>query len=89
MCSIIERELGISAARLPYREWLDVALEEGSMESLQEFFDDHFLNMAAGTLVLSTEGGRRVSPTLRCVGAVDMHTVQRFLKSWRAQGLLV
>jgi hypothetical protein len=90
MCTIIERQLGISSKRIPYSDWLHEALTTGGdLENLEEFFSDYFIGMSSGSLVLSTDAARSVSPTLRSVGAVNMDTVKGYLSCWKRQGLLI
>lgn len=90
MCTIIERQLGISSKRIPYSDWLHEALKTGGeLENLEEFFRDYFVGMSGGSLVLSTDAARSVSSTLRSVGAVNMDTVKGYLISWKRGGLLV
>ena len=90
VCTVIERNLGLSSKRLPYAEWLHQATTNGRhLENLPEFFRDHFLQMAGGSLVLDTARTRSISPTLRSVGGVDVETINRYLDAWKRQGFLV
>lgn len=61
---------------------------KGSSQSLKEFFQDHFLHMSSGSLILDTKAARHVSPTLKSTGAVDMATVELYLSFWRKSEFL-
>ncbi|KAL8823834.1 MAG: hypothetical protein Q9191_005512 [Dirinaria sp. TL-2023a] len=88
MCTVIERSLSLQVGRrLPFQEWLDKMLAgKGSSESLKDFFQNHFLHMACGSLILDTKAARNVSLTLKSAGAVDMATVELYLDFWRKSG---
>jgi hypothetical protein len=81
--------LGIVSQRLPYKEWLQQAIaRELHPESLHEFFQDHFLRMSNGGIILDTKMCRSVSPSLRVAGGVGLMEVSLYLKSWKQQGYL-
>ena len=90
MCTVIERGLSLQLGkRLPFPEWLDAMLAaKGSSQSLKDFFQDHFLHMSSGSLVLDTGAARTVSPTLKSTSAVDMATVDLYLNFWRKSEFL-
>lgn len=74
---------------MPFQEWLDSMLAaKGGSQSLKDFFQNHFLHMSSGNLVLDTTAARKVSPTLISSGAVDIATVQLYLDFWRQSGFL-
>lgn len=78
----------------PYGEWLrealsfDSSLKDGTIIDLAPFFNDHFLRMSTGGLVLDTSEARQASPTLVSIGAVSINTVVAYMKSWEDQGFL-
>lgn len=59
-----------------------------SSQSLKDFFQNHFLHMSTGNLILDTKAARTVSPTLKSTGAVDIATVELYLDFWRKIGFL-
>ena len=85
MCTVIEHGLSLQVGkRLPFSEWLDAMLAaKGSSQSLKDFFQNHFIHMASGSLILDTKAARTVSTTLKSTGAVDMATVELYLDFWR------
>ena len=74
---------------MPFRDWLNkIAASNEKSQSLLEFFQNHFLHMSSGTLVLDTELARKASSTLRSAGSVDVRTIELYLDHWRSTGFL-
>lgn len=90
MCTIIERMLSLETAqRMPFQVWLNkvTASNENSQELL-DFFQNHFLHMSSGSVVLDTTLARNASSTLRSTGGIDMSTIGLYLNHWRRSGFL-
>ena len=90
MCTIVERGLSLeSAQRMPFQEWLNkVTASSENSQDLLDFFQNHFLHMSSGSLVLDTTLARNTSSTLRSTGSIDMSTVELYLSHWRLSGFL-
>ena len=90
ICSIIERKLGLPLkSRLPFEDWLkQISTLEDSPSDLMEFFSRYFLRMSSGSLVLDTTNSRRLSPTLRSTGAIQVKEIGLYLDYWRQSGFL-
>ena len=74
---------------MPFRDWLDkVAASNENSQDLLDFFQNHFLHMSSGTLVLDTTLARKASSTLRSTGSVDVRTIELYLDHWRRTGSL-
>ena len=85
MCTVIERSLSLETAqRMPFEDWLNkVAASNENSQDLLDFFQNHFLHMSSGSLVLDTTLARKASSTLRSTGSVDIRTVGLYLDHWR------
>lgn len=85
MCAIIEQSISFpSVGRLPFSAWLDkVSSAKNNSQDLIEFFQDHFLHMATGNLILDTAKAREVSDTLKSTGTVDQSAVTAYLGFWK------
>jgi hypothetical protein len=86
-------ELGVDEHhRVPFAEWLKEVKrtpEEGNRAAaLAEFFEQDFVWMSGGGVILSTETSRRDSPTLRRVGPVQAETIRRYIEYWRSIGFI-
>ena len=84
----------LSVSTLPYEKWLEKVKSTQGPETnpcakIVPFLEGEFLRMAAGTVVLDTQEGRRLSETLRACDALDMRVVERYVDSWRQGGFLV
>lgn len=90
MCTVIEHQLSLkSSSRLPFKDWLKRFSEtKEASQDLMQFFQDYFLHMSNGSLVLDTKATRLVSRTLRSTGDVDLDTVREYLEFWRRTGNL-
>ncbi|KFA80971.1 hypothetical protein S40288_00833 [Stachybotrys chartarum IBT 40288] len=86
--TFLSEELGLlGAARLPFEEWLQKALDVGIGGSLSAFFQDHFRDLALGTIVLDTTKARAISPTLKGSNAVQKELIVRYVRRWKDLGL--
>lgn len=90
MCTVIERNLSLETVqRMPYKDWLNkVAASNENSRDLLEFFQNHFLHMSSGSLILDTTLARKTSATLRSTGSVDIRTIDSYLGHWRRTGFL-
>lgn len=84
MCTVVERNLGLSRfARISLPDWLvQVRESDDCPDSLMDFFQNYFITMSGGQLVLDTASSRAVSRTLRSAGAVAPGTVEKYLNFW-------
>lgn len=87
--------LGISHENVvPFGEWLSrVRQYHGSTDEnpagrLIDFFDDHFLRMTCGDLVLDTMQSRACSKTLRYTGPIEKELVKKYFTTWQNSGFL-
>lgn len=86
--TFLSEELGLlGVARLPFEEWLQKALDVGIGGSLSAFFQDHFRDLALGTIVLDTTKARAISPTLKGSNAVQKELIVRYIRRWKELGL--
>ena len=86
--TIMAYELGIADNGLmPFDEWKRKAAELGVIESLSDFFGDHFRALALGSIVLDTTKARAASGTLRGSSALSRDLLVKYLERWTEQGL--
>ena len=89
---ILGEKLGLGGERLPFEEWLEVVRgneEEGNVaKKLTGFFEEEFLRMATGEVVLGTEKATGVSKMLAECGGVPRDVVERYVDAWRGVGFL-
>ncbi|KAL2163194.1 hypothetical protein VTH06DRAFT_5250 [Thermothelomyces fergusii] len=87
---IIAHELGLRGPGrlLPYDEWLRRAREAGAIDSLADFFENHFRTLALGDIILDTARARRISPTLRQSGGLGADLIAKYVRDWMKQGFL-
>jgi len=85
ICTVLERELSLERnSRLPFATWLEkFAKTEGISQDLRDFFQDYFLRMSGGTLILDTEEACKASHTLRSSGDVSHSIIQKYVRFWR------
>ena len=90
MCTVMERNLSLEAVqRLSFEDWLNkVAASNENPPDLLDFFQNHFLHMSSGSLILDTTLARKASSTLRSTGSVDIGTIGLYLDHWRRTGFL-
>lgn len=90
VCTIIERVLDLPRqARQPFKEWFSDALAaEGNLSDLRTFFENYFLHVSSGGLILDTRNSRAVSPTLKSTEAVAAETIELYVHFWRQSGFL-
>ena len=90
MCTVLERNLSMKTpSRLPFKEWLMRFSEtKEASRALMEFFEDYFLQMSSGSLVLDTKAARNISCTLESTGDVDLGTVGKYVEFWTSIGFL-
>lgn len=87
--TIMARELGLSRPyTIPFSEWLKRVSGQGSIESLKEFFRDHYQDLSQGSVVLDTTQCRSISKTLRGEAAVGDDLLVQYIKRWRSEGFL-
>ena len=86
--TVMAYELGIADKGLiPFEEWHRRAAELGLIESLSDFFGDHFRALALGEVILDTTKARAASGTLRGSSGVSRDLIIEYLRRWREQGL--
>ncbi|KAI8630830.1 acetyl-CoA synthetase-like protein [Xylariaceae sp. FL1651] len=87
--TIMANELGLRHPyTIPYDQWIKRAAELGSVESLKEFFKDHYQDLAQGSVTLDTTHCRSVSKTLRGQSAVEKDLLIQYIRRWRRDGFL-
>ncbi|MCJ1251634.1 hypothetical protein MMC30_008869 [Trapelia coarctata] len=96
MMAVLADELDIPPASIiPFDDWLNRVREHsGSVETenpakkILEFFDEHFLRMACGGLVLNTTRSREHSKTLASGEPVSADLARRYVQAWKEMGFL-
>jgi thioester reductase-like protein len=96
MVALLADSLDIPRDRIiPFKEWLRrVRAFPGAVEwdnpaaKLVDFFDEDFVRMSCGGVLLDTEKSQRHSATLRGVGPVSAEVVKRYIQAWKQSGFL-
>lgn len=87
--TIMGRELGLSSpTMIPFEQWLKRAVEAGAIRSLEGFFQDHFLELGAGGVILDTAKSRALSKTLTGSGGLGRELIAEYIRRWRRDGFL-
>ncbi|KAH8704876.1 hypothetical protein BGW36DRAFT_421463 [Talaromyces proteolyticus] len=80
---------------IPFKEWVEKVQEypasgnpENPAKKILEFFDDHFMRMACGGLVLDTTMSRAHSQTLANAKPISVDLVQKYVEYWKKTGFL-
>ncbi|KAJ5673963.1 hypothetical protein N7462_009402 [Penicillium macrosclerotiorum] len=80
---------------VPFDQWLQRVRtassdidNENPARKILEFFDEHFLRMACGGLIMDTTCSRSDSPTLAHAKAIDASLVEKYVVSWKQMGFL-
>jgi thioester reductase-like protein/SAM-dependent methyltransferase len=79
---------------IPFYDWVqrvrdfEGPVTENPAKRVVEFFDEHFLRMSCGDLVLETVKSRELSATLRARGVVTSELVNKYVEAWRRAGVL-
>ncbi|KAL8717980.1 MAG: hypothetical protein Q9225_004839 [Loekoesia sp. 1 TL-2023] len=76
---------------LSFEEWLGNALNLAGADgiaSLEQFLRDDFRRLSSGELVLDTRNTRNASPTLRSHGGISLELMDKYLQSWKVEGIL-
>ncbi|KAL9599306.1 MAG: hypothetical protein Q9219_003933 [cf. Caloplaca sp. 3 TL-2023] len=76
---------------LPFKEWLDSALISagpGGIVPLEGFLREDFQRLSSGELILDTRNALRASPTLRSYGGISLELMDKYVRSWKAEGIL-
>ena len=81
---------------IPYKEWLSrmettADSEKGPpnpAKKLKEFFEEDFLHMSCGSVVMSTTSATSVSAALRSATPVSLETLLLYIEQWRRAGFL-
>ncbi|KAJ5802121.1 uncharacterized protein N7503_004571 [Penicillium pulvis] len=81
---------------IPYKEWLSrmettADSEQGPpnpAKKLKEFFEEDFLHMSCGSVVMSTSSTTFVSAALRSATPVSPETLLLYIEQWRRAGFL-
>jgi hypothetical protein len=96
MVSILAELLSIpQTSIIPFENWLEKVREypgssnnDNPAQRIMEFFDDHFLRMACGGLVLDTTRSRAHSKTLASAQPINADLVKKYVSSWKSMGFL-
>lgn len=74
---------------IPFEEWMQRAREKQLLGSLDDFFAEHFRDLAAhGAVMLDTSRCRQISRTLRGAGGVSADLLRGYVQRWRGRGFL-
>ena len=78
---------------IPFDDWLKRVRQcpdetDNPARKVIEFFDEHFLRMACGGLVLDTTKSRGCSKTLASGGPVSADLVRKYVLAWKDMGFL-
>ncbi|KAJ5547161.1 hypothetical protein N7494_004746 [Penicillium frequentans] len=81
---------------IPYKEWLSrmettADSEKGPpnpAKKLKELFEEDFLHMSCGSVVMSTTSATSVSAALRSATPVSLETLLLYIEQWRRAGFL-
>jgi hypothetical protein len=95
MITVLARELEVASANIvPYEQWTDrVKRFRGSTKDnpalqLIDFFDNYFVPMSCGGLMLDTARTWEVSKTLRNMGPIGSKLVKKYIATWKQSGFL-
>lgn len=86
LCTVLEHELSLKREnRMPFKTWLDKYMKtEEVSEDLVDFFQNWFLKMSGGALILDTQEACRVSHSLRSTGDVNHNIVRKYVQFWQS-----
>lgn len=73
---------------IPFDQWLEKARQVGSLQSLEQFFSDHFRDLAHGAVTLDTQKARLLSKELRESTGIGEGLLVRYVERWREEGFL-
>ena len=79
---------------IPFYDWVKRVRDfkgpvtENPARQVVGFFDEHFLRMSCGELVLDTVKSKQLSQTLRARGVVTPKLVAKYIEAWRKAGVL-
>lgn len=73
---------------IPFDQWLEKARQVGSLQSLEQFFSDHFRDLAHGAVTLDTQKSRLLSKELQGSTSISDGLLVRYIERWRKEGFL-
>ncbi|KAL5355203.1 hypothetical protein BJX96DRAFT_181164 [Aspergillus floccosus] len=79
---------------IPFDQWIErvrnssASTNENPARQLLEFFDQHFIRMSCGGLILDTTKTREHSATLRQRGPVGPGLVEKYISAWKTMRFL-
>jgi acyl transferase domain-containing protein/thioester reductase-like protein/acyl carrier protein/SAM-dependent methyltransferase len=95
MISILASELQIPSANiLPYDQWIDrvkrfrSSTKDNPALQLIDFFNNYFVPMSCGGLMLDTRKTSEVSETLRNMKPIGSNLVREYIRAWKQSGFL-
>lgn len=95
MVKTLARSLDIPQSDIiPFDQWIErvrnspASVNDCPAKQLLEFFDQHFIRMSCGGLILYTAKTREHSTTLGERGPVGPGLVEKYILSWKAVGFL-
>jgi nucleoside-diphosphate-sugar epimerase/acyl carrier protein/SAM-dependent methyltransferase len=96
MIPVLASELGVPKERIiPFSEWVRCVRNfPGAVEwdnpaaKLVDFFDNDFVRMSCGGVLLETTNAQEHSPTMRGVGRVDELVTRKYIQAWKDSGFL-
>ena len=90
VCTVMERKLGLeSRKRKPFKDWLAEALGKGYLQTdLSDFFEQDFVHMSSGGVLLNTQNCRQVSQECYCTSSVKVQEIEGYLAYWKDEAFL-
>lgn len=96
MVALFADELKIPRANVvPFDKWVHAVRQfPGSKEKdnpaawLTDFWDNHFVRVSCGDLILDTTKSEEHSPTLACEGPVSDDLARKYIRAWKDMGFL-
>lgn len=73
---------------IPFDQWLVKARQVGSLQSLEQFFSEHFRDLAHGAVTLDTQKSRLLSRELQGSTSLNNDLLVRYIERWQKEGFL-
>jgi hypothetical protein len=87
--AIWAHELGFTSRNaIPFEEWIQRCRDADSLGSLEDFFSNHFRDLAEGSVLLDTTKSRSISGTLRGVSSISKDLLIKYINRWRLESFI-
>lgn len=73
---------------ISFEEWLQRVTKAGEIRSLENFYKDHFHELAGGAVTLDTTKARTLSKSLMCSGGLQKELIIEYVHRWQRDGFL-